>query len=132
MRFCGEHGLSSWLLRRGIASGRGSDVRAGLPGSIMTQSLEPGGESGQQPTLNFGGNYGLSTSRTWTGIGSLQDDVSNIRSEINTFRSDIYREASSRSSDVGRLERILGEICSSLAALESRLQEIEENYVRKI
>ena len=68
----------------------------------------------------------------WTGVGSLQSDMSQLRSEISAFRSDIYREASARSSDVGRLERTLGEICTILTALESRVQEIEEGYVRKV
>ena len=61
----------------------------------------------------------------WTGIGSLQS--ARLHSEISTLRG----EANSRSSYVGRLEYTLGETSTILTALESRLQEVEENYVRR-
>jgi len=61
----------------------------------------------------------------WSGIGSLQGDVSNLRQELN--RKADSHEIHSIHSTVDSLEHTIREISTSLDGLRSEIEEIRQN-----
>lgn len=60
----------------------------------------------------------------WTGLGSLQSEVSSIQSELRRKANDY--EVSTISSTVARLEREVGEISTICDELRTQLQACQE------